>query len=415
MFEEYIRDVRRIDSCAVESARVLVRVDINSPIDPVKKVILDDYRFKAHAETIRYLADAGTKVVVLAHQGRPGREDFTSLEIHREVLERHLGMKVLFIDDVMGPAARRAIESLRPGEVLLLDNVRFVSEEIVERRLELQSKTYLVKRLAPLFNYFVFDGFAVAHRAQPSVVGFPLVLPSCIGLVLEKELRMLSEIERYRSEALLVVGGAKVPETLRAVEEALSKGLFRKILVGGLLGAVFIAARYGFVSSRLRKMLENHGLLSYVDYAKKLLDRYGEKVEHPRDVAIEVNGSRIEVDILSISGEVMDIGSTTIRRYLEEIGRSRIAVFSGPLGYIENGQFIKGTSLLLSEAVSTGRTVVIGGGHTIAIARKLGILEKVRHVSTGGRAFLEALVGRDLPALRALKISAKKFWGGAHG
>ncbi len=410
MFEHYLKRLRRIDECAKKGARVLVRIDINSPLGPCRE-ILDDYRVQAHAKTVRYLAERGARVVVLAHQGRPGRDDFASLEKHRDLLEKYVGKEVKFIDDVMGPAARNAITKLEPGEILLLDNVRFVSEEVIEKRMEAQVDTYLVKRLAPLFDYFVFDGFAVAHRAQPSVVGFPQVLPSCMGLVLESELRALAEIERMRDTAVLVVGGAKVPETLRALEEALERNTFRKILVGGLVGVVFIAARYGFVTTALRSMVESYGLLSYVDYARKLLERWGERIEIPADVAISVDGTRIDVDVFSISSEVMDVGSTTIRNYIDIVRRNQVIVFSGPLGYIESDMFIKGTATLMMEAVSAGKRVVIGGGHTIAAARKLGIVDKLFHVSTGGRAFLEALVGKNLPALRALEVSTERFWG----
>ncbi len=412
MFDHYVEKLRTIDYCAKEGARVLVRIDINSPLGPQGEII-DDYRIQAHAKTLRYLAERGVRIVVLAHQGRPGREDFTTLEKHRDLLEKYVGKEIKFVDDVMGPAAREAIRSLQPGEILLLDNVRFVSEEVIERRLEMQANTYLVKRLAPLFNYFVFDGFAVAHRAQPSVVGFPQVLPSCMGLVLESELRALAEIERSRGSAILIAGGAKVPETLRALEDALEKGIFKKVLVGGLVGAVFIAARYGFITAALRNMLESYGLLSYVDYARKLLNKWSECIEIPSDVAIEVDGTRIDVDIFSISSEIMDIGSTTIRTYSDIVRKSQVVVFSGPLGYIESDMFVKGTSTLLNEAISTGKKVMIGGGHTIVAARKLGVIDKLFHISTGGRAFLEALVGKDLPALRALEISVERFWGGS--
>ena len=411
MFRYYLEKLKCIDYCVKEGSKVLVRIDINAPLDPKTKDILDDYRFQAHAETIKYLVKHGVSVVILAHQGRPGRSDFTSLEKHREVLEKYVGIDVKFIDDVMGPAARKAIKELGPGEVLLLDNVRFVSEEVIERDIEVQANTYLVKKLAPLFDYFIFDGFAVAHRSQPSVVGFPLVLPSCMGLVLEKELRALSEIEKTRDKAVLVVGGAKVLETLRAIEEALSRGVFEEILVGGLVGIVFIVAKYGLISTELRRMLESHGLLSYVDYASRIKEKWGNKVLLPTDVAIEVNGARLDADIYSISSEVLDIGSTTIRNYLNFIKKARVVVFSGPLGYIEKDDFTKGTAMLMKEAVAMGKEVIIGGGHTIALARKLGILKNVSHASTGGRAFLEALVNPNLPALKALEISVKRFWG----
>ncbi len=389
----------------------MLRVDINVPIDPSTGRILDDYRIRAHAETVKYLLDHGTAVVIIAHQGRPGREDFTSLEKHREVLERYVGSEVKFVEDVMGPAAREAIAKLRPGEALLLDNVRFVSEEVIERRPELQAKTFLVRRLAPYFNYFVFDGFAVAHRSQPSVVGFPLVLPSCMGLVLERELRALSLVEELRSRALLVVGGAKVLESLRAIEEAMERGTFSKVLVGGLVGVVMAVARYGIVTSELRKMLESYGLLSCVDYARKILERWSDRIEIPQDFAIEVEGSRIDVDIYSVSSEVMDVGSTTVRIFEEVMKNYEVVVFSGPLGYIERREFLKGTATLLRRAIEMGRKVIVGGGHTVAVVRMLGLEDRVFHVSTGGRAFLETLVGRELPALRALELSKKLFWG----
>ncbi len=408
MFTEYLKEIKNIKYCAKEGARVLVRIDINSPLDPKTKEILDDYRFQAHAKTIDYLVKSRCRVVILAHQGRPGREDFTSLEKHKKVLEKYLGYSIDFIDDIMGPSARERIKSLKPGEVLLLDNVRFISEEVIERKIEAQANTYLVRKLAPLFDYFVFDGFAVAHRAQPSVVGFPLVLPSCMGLVLEDELKSLAEIEQSKGKAVLVAGGAKVPETLRALEEALRKSLFSKILVGGLLGVVFIAAKYGFLTSELKRMIENYGLLSYVDYAKTLLNNYGESIEVPADVAINVEGCRIDVDVYSISNDIMDIGSITIRNYIDKIREAEIVVFSGPLGYIEDDNFIKGTATLLQESISMNKKVIIAGGHTIALARKIRLINKVTHVSTGGRAFLESIVGRDLPALRALKMSCSK-------
>ena len=172
--------------------RVLVRVDMNVPMDKAGEKILDDYRIEAHSKTIKYLVDSGLPVVVITHQGRPGEPDFTSLEKHVEVLTKYLGIDVRFVDDVMGPKAREEISRLRPGEVLMLDNVRFVSEELIEGEPQRLANTYLVRKLAPLFDYFVLDAFATAHRSQPSIVGFPYVLPSCMGLVMEREITALT-------------------------------------------------------------------------------------------------------------------------------------------------------------------------------------------------------------------------------
>lgn len=411
MFERYLAKLKDIRYCAEKGARVLVRIDINSPIGR-RGEVLDDFRIQRHSKTLRWLAEQGARVVAMSHQGRPGQDDFTSLEKHRDLLEKYMGMEVKFVDDVMGPAAREAIKSLAPGEVLLLDNTRFISEEIIERKLELQTETHLVKKLAPLFNYFVFDGFAVAHRAQPSVVGFPQVLPSCMGMVLEDELRALAEIEKAGGSAVLVAGGAKIPETLRLVGEALEKKLFGKVLTGGLLGLVFIAARHGFVTPALKSTLESYGLLSYVDQARRIMEKWGSCIEIPVDVAIDIEGERIEVDVFSISGEVKDVGSSSVRAFADALRAFDVAVFTGPLGYIESEAFTKASAALLDEAVELNKKVIIGGGHTVALARRIGVLERVFHASTGGRAFLEALVYGDLPALRALEISAEKFWGG---
>jgi len=411
MYEKYLSMLKGVEYCAKPNAYVLVRIDINSPIDASTGRIIDDYRFKAHAKTIRYLVENKARVVVISHQGRPGRSDFTSLEVHRKVLEKHVGYPVEFIDDVMGPAARRAIRELKPGEVLLLDNVRFVSEEVIERKMEVQANTYIVRRLAPLFDYFIFDAFATAHRSQPTIVGFPLVLPSCIGLVMREELESLIKLRELGGEdSVLVVGGAKVPETIRAVKEVLKHGIAGKVLVGGVVGVVFVVAKYGHITPALRRMLEEYGLISYVNYAERILREYPDRIIVPIDVAVDIKGSRIDVDVYSINDVIMDIGARTIGMFLKAIRASKSIILSGPLGYIEDNRFIQGTKSILEEAVSLGKYTIISGGHTIAIARKLNLIDKVSHISTGGRAFLEALISPDLPALKALEVSTKKFW-----
>ncbi|MEM4600634.1 MAG: phosphoglycerate kinase, partial [Sulfolobales archaeon] len=166
-----------IEDIDIEKLKVLVRVDFNVPLDLEGK-ILDDSRIRAHLKTIRDLLDSGCAVVLLSHQGRPGEEGFTQLKPHSEVLSRHLGIEVKFVEDVMGPTALSEIKKLGYGEVLLLDNVRFVSEELIEAPPEVHAKSFLVRRLAPLFDLYVFDAFATAHRSQPSIVGFPMVVKS---------------------------------------------------------------------------------------------------------------------------------------------------------------------------------------------------------------------------------------------
>ncbi|MEM0320473.1 MAG: phosphoglycerate kinase, partial [Candidatus Nezhaarchaeales archaeon] len=197
-----------LDDVYLESKRVLVRVDINSPIGPGGR-ILDENRIKEASITLRELKDS--KVVVMSHQGRPGKSDFVSLEKHAAILEKYVGRSVKFIDDLMGPAARSEILKLEDGDILLLENTRLYSEEVIEAPIEDCAKTFLVQKLSPLFDLFVNDAFPAAHRSQPSLVGFAYVLPSAAGRLVERELKALREIApRLKRPIVYILGGAEV-------------------------------------------------------------------------------------------------------------------------------------------------------------------------------------------------------------
>ena len=170
-------DFNTIDDLEVEGKTVLVRVDINSPVDPLTGLLLDDTRIRLHAETIAELANKGAKTVIIAHQSRPGKKDFTTLEQHAESLSNLLDRPVNYVDDIFGSNAREAIASLNSGDILLLENVRFYSEEILQKEAPQQAETHMVKLLSPLADYFINDAFAAAHRSQPSLVGFAVKLP----------------------------------------------------------------------------------------------------------------------------------------------------------------------------------------------------------------------------------------------
>jgi len=400
MLEHALSIIPNISKCSKPSKKIIVRIDINSPIKNDK--ILDDYRLRAHARTISILSDAGSRVVILAHQGRPGQDDFTSLEIHKNLLEKYVGKSIMFIEDIIGPYALNKIDNMENGDIVMLENVRLLSEEVVEGPPERQANTWLVRKLAPHADYFVFDGFAVAHRSQPSVVGFPMVMPSCMGYVMERELAALSEIWRNRKLTLIVVGGAKVPESLRAIKEALDKGLADKVLVGGLVSVVMASAR-SRVGPSLRQFLEGMGLLSEVERARTLLESYGDFIVLPDDFRSR-SGTLDSSNLDEVPG---DIGDATIAKFSEIIANYEYVVITGPMGKIEEPEFFAGTRRILEAA--SRRRAIIGGGHTILSAEKAGVLDKIFHVSTGGRAFLMAL-SEELPAVNALVESAKRFW-----
>ncbi len=405
MLSDVIEQIPNISRCLKSGKTILVRIDINSPIAHGK--ILDDFRIRAHSQTLRVASEAGARVVVAAHQGRPGQEDFTSLEIHKTYLEKYLEREVKFVDDVVGPEARRMIRELKNGEILLLENLRILSEEVIERVPEAQTETFLVRKLSPLCNYFVFDGFAVAHRSQPSVVGFPLALPSCMGLVFERELRALSTIFEKRGRGvLLLAGGAKISDTIKAMEQLLKNNHVERVATGGLVGFVFSLAKYGIMNSSLKSEVEKSGYLPYIDRAKQLIDKFGDRIQAPIDYAVNKNG-RIDVDIYSLDQMPLDVGRSTVMQYRELVSQSEIVIASGPMGYIEDDRFAASSVELLRHAA--GKKLILGGGHTILAAEKAGVLDRAFHISTGGRAFIQTIGGEEMPAVKALLTSARKF------
>ncbi|MDW8011210.1 MAG: phosphoglycerate kinase, partial [Sulfolobales archaeon] len=382
--------------------------DFNVPLDSEGR-ILDTSRIRAHVATVRKLLEAGCAVVLMSHQGRPGEEGFTQLKPHSEILSNYLGIDVRFVEDVMGPAAVSEIKKLSSGEVLLLDNVRFVSEELVEAPPEVHARSFLVRRLAPLFDLYVFDAFATAHRSQPSIVGFPLVLKSVIGYVMRSEVEALRRIVNSDySPRVFVLGGAKVADTLKIVENLSKNRLADRILTTGLVALVFHAARGGKVSEYVLKVLEDRGLITMVPRARRIL-LGGAPVDVPLDyVVVKNDGTVDECPASAIVGVPMDIGTYTMQMYSELMKDAKLIVMRGPAGYLEDPRFRAGSESLISSALRSSAFLVIGGGHLGALVGDSA--GERTHVSTGGGALLMALAGEELPAIRALRESARKFF-----
>ncbi|MEM2509838.1 MAG: phosphoglycerate kinase [Candidatus Methanomethylicia archaeon] len=403
-----IPKVLTMDSFNFNNKYVLVRIDINSPIDPESKIILDDARFREHAKTIRELIEGEARITLTSHQGRPGDPDFTSLNGHAELLSSILGVEVKFIDDVCGPAAREAIRKLNPSEVLLLENVRFHSEELLERKPELQAKTYLVSKLTPLFNYFILDAFATAHRSQPSIVGFPLTLKSCAGRIMEAEIEALRKIYGEKEGRVFILGGSKIRDSLKIMENLLVNKVADKILLTGLLALVFLYAKDVRLNSQVVEVIKEKGLMGEIPKARELLRKYSEYIKMPIDGAIEVDGRRVEGDIESLKGRIMDIGAETINLYREEIKNANTIIIRGPAGVIEKDEFRIGSEKIVKAAIESGAYIIFGGGHMRAIVDNITVSFH-GHMSTGGGALLTFLSGEPLPGLEALAISAQKY------
>lgn len=390
--------------------KILLRVDINCPIGKDGK-ILDDSRIKIHAGTIKRLLDEDSAVVILAHQGRPGMDDFTDLSQHAELLSNYINRDIKFIDDIIGPTSISNIKKLSPGEALMLDNVRFLAEESIEASPEFHAKSFLVKKLSPYFDFFVNDAFATAHRKHASIVGFPLVLPSFAGDVMEKEIIALAEIrDPNLSPKTFVLGGAKISDSVRIIKNILGNYNDSKVLITGLLSELFFLSAGINLGKMSRDKLEKAGALTLVGNIRDLYLKYRDRIVLPLDYVFD-DGSVIKIgERIPDNREIKDIGPETISAFRREMYQSKVIVLRGPAGVIEDKRFRKGSVELMKSALSTNAKVIVGGGHLTAILDELPQEDRIKvHNSTGGGALLLFLGGEELPAIEALARSAEKF------
>ena len=398
-----------LDDFDVRDKSVLLRLDINSPLDPSSNQILDDGRIRAAKPTLDALVEA--KVAVLSHQSRPGRGDFTSLEQHATVLKATCPQHVSFVDDVMGSTARRAVKDLRRGEVIVLDNVRFCAEEILEDKGEKLAKTNLVTRLAPLFDLYVNDAFATSHRAQASLVGFPYILPAAAGTLMQRELSTIEKLMVNPARpCTYVLGGAKVEDKVPVVENILASGKVDNVLLGGNTAKVFLKANDAKLCQSDEQVLGD--VTDEVLKANRILAKYRKRIILPLDFGTKVDGKRVEVSIDELvrdRGPAFDIGATTVEKFSEIINTSKTIVASGPMGVFEEDGFESGTRAVLESMANANAFTVIGGGHLAGYAGILGISDGFSHVSTAGGAMLSMLAGEELPAISALVAAAKRY------
>lgn len=394
-----------MEDLALDNGTVFVRADINTPVDPQTGKLLDLNRIREASITIRDLASSRT--VIGSHQGRVGREDYISMQQHSEALSQFLGKNVNFVEDVFGPSARDAIRSLKPGDVLLLDNLRFAAEENLEYSREEAAKTFLVERLRKYFDACVLDAFPTAHRGHPSIIGFPTVLPACAGRLVVKELKAMSKLDSVaKGPYTTVLGGSKISDRLEAIDALIENRKADKVLLTGEIASMFLRA-----AGKIKNQLGVDHEERYVAKAKNLLELYKGVFELPVDVAVEKGADRHEIEVSEVDQhhKIMDIGSKTIMSYSKIIRSSGTVFMSGPPGVFERPEFKKGTDDLLTAMASSLGTTVVSGGHLYAAVEKLGIKDWMEHVSTSGGALILFLSGRKLPMIEALEEAAARF------
>lgn len=400
-------DFLTLDDVDVSGKTVFLRVDINVPLDPVSKRILDDSRIKATLETLRDLKEA--RVVLGAHQSRPGKYDFTSLELHTRVLQMYLGDRVSFVGDVMGEKAVSAIEALKPGKILVLDNLRLVPEENVQAPPAELTETELVKTLAPHFDLVVNDAFAAAHRSQPSLVGFGEIAPMVAGRLMERELKAIDQVLVDPARpCVFVLGGVKVEDRIPAMKRVLGDGIADRILVGGLVRETFHMAKK-HPQEEIDALPEAERRL--VDEARELLEEFGDKIETPVDVALDVGGERVEIHVDSVTNErnIFDIGLNTLARFCDVIRKAGTVVAEGPMGMFERRYFNTGTKEILRAMAECRGYTLVGGGHLGGLSAMMDLNSRMSHVSTGGGAMLTLLAGGSMPVVESLERSKRRY------
>ena len=406
------KDFNTLEDFDYRDKTVLLRVDINCPLDKTTLKIVNDSRIRRVVPTVRELMGKRAKVVILAHQSRKGAWDFINLEQHAEHLSKHINAPVRYVDDVLGDAAAEAIKALRPGEVLLLGNVRAIDSETAKGGMEMHSEGEIVTRLVPLIDYYVCDAFGASHRSQCSLVGFEPKVPSASGRLMAKEMFALKAIfENPRRPSVFILGGAKFGDVSEMIDKVLGNGMADTVILVGLAGNAYLLARGVDIGEASSKVLQDELTPENLQAAKDILSKYGQKVLLPVDVAVERDGKRVSVNIgdLPTAEPALDIGDATAEKFAKVIMSSRTCFMSGPAGMIEKPGFEIGTRKIMSAMVDSGGQSVIGGGHTGGAAERFELADRFSYVSTGGGALETFLLGEPLPVIEALKYSREKY------
>lgn len=411
--------IHTLDEFDVSGKTVLCRVDLNQPVDRATDSLKSIARIEASVPTIRELSDKGAKVVLLAHQGSDIEyKNFYCTRPHAKVLTQLLGRPVQWIDDVCGPTARQMIRGLKDGEILLLDNVRYVSEEqtLFEMKLQLtheqQAKTLLVEKLAPLADLYVCDAFAAAHRDQPSLCGFEQVLPSAMGRLFETEYCVISELmEAPAKPYVFVLGGSKISDAFMMMETVLGSGGADTVLTGGLVGNILLAAKGEAIGQGSLDFIYKSNYGEFIEKAKTIYAKYADRIVLPSDLAYVENGARKECTIGAVPADVcaVDIGRETARQYEAIILAAKTVFVNGPMGIFEQAETELGTKTVFEALGASAGYTVIGGGDSVTAAAKYQVKDKLGYVCTGGGALIRFLTGEELPVVKALRHAAKAF------
>ena len=390
--------MKTIKDLNIDGKKVIIRCDFNVPIKDGK--IVDDTRIKGALETIKYCLDRDCKVILLSHLGRvKEKEDLkkNDLSIVAERLAKLLKQDILFSEETRGEELEDTVNSMEEGDILLIQNTRY---EDLDGKKESGNDSELGKYWASLGDVFINDAFGTAHRAHASNVGIASNLPSAAGFLIEKEMNVLKELDKPTHPFVVVLGGAKVSDKIGVIENLVKKA--DKILIGGGMAFTFLKAEGLEIG---KSLLDEEN----IDFCKKVLSKYKDKIILPVDVAVTneyTNDEKYRTkSIKDISTDEMglDIGEKTIDLFETNLKKAKIVIWNGPLGVYEFSKYKKGTDKILKYVVDNNIKTILGGGDIVAAAEEAKLKDKVYHASTGGGATLEYLEGKKLPGIEIIK------------
>lgn len=421
--EEYgINKINPLESFNYKNKTVLLRLDLNSPIDRSTKKIAGENRIIKSVPTLKYLLAQSAKVAVIAHQGDTlDYNNLIPMKEHAQLLSELTGQKIEYIDDVCGLYAIDKVKNLNPREGVLLGNLRYLTEEVstfendVKLDFDEMKNTWLMRSLGEICDIYVNDAFSAAHRNCPSMTGFQKILPSAAGKLFFNEYSALNNLKKgAKRDVVFVLGGAKISDAFGMINEVLEKKTADRILTCGITGQIMLIASGYSLGRSQKKYFHDRNLLKFTFEAEKYLDRYPEKIMYPQDLAYEDSGRRVEIEISNLCREdklYMDIGQKTAGLYKEEIMKAGTVFANGPPGVYEDDKFSSGSRTIIDAIAKSKAFTVIGGGDTVSMAEKFADIKDFNYVCTAGGAMVRFLSGKKLPLIEAMEDSYVRYTG----
>ena len=411
----FVTGVLSLDDVSLDGKVVLLRVDVNSPMNPENLEFLDDRRFTEFLPTLEDLSSS--KVVIISHQSRPGKLDFTSTEPHSILLSKLTGRKVGFVPDVCGGDAIKAIHSMKDGDILFLNNVRMMDEENTMKRASQEelAKSEIVRALSSVADAYVTDAFATAHRSSPSLAGFTNEIPCIAGRLMKREINALrTAVYDPPRPYVAILGGIKCDDSLRVARNLIQNGSVDRIAMVGVVGNLMLWAGGHDIGEGnrefIRQSLSDAFEETWTD-SQNLVSEHQSLLFLPSDLAVEVDGKRMNIGIedLPTKYPIYDIGLDTMMRMRPLIMEANCLLWNGPASYFEKSEFAQGTVEIMNMFTEAQGVTIVGGGNTSALFNQRGKAGEVSHNSTGGGSVLTMLSGGTMPVFDSLERSYEKF------